>query len=161
MMLQRSPSSDAKDLYDTKPGMALASISILSASTWNSWTCSGRRRDRNTMITIGNLCAQDTMNESRRNTLGDRQQRTRRYHAVQAEARPQVEIPDLVLGSLPAPATRQHAHVGRQDRDVFPRIRPRPRNERVDAEQSAVRRDRLPAEAENPQRVIVVPAVQY
>src|SRR5262249_19082087 len=91
----------------------------------------------------------------------DRQHGTRWYHAVQAEARLAIEIPELVLGSLAAPATHQHAHVHRQNRDVLPRIRTHLGNEGMDGEQSAVRRNRLPTETENPQCVVVVPAVQH
>jgi len=59
------------------------------------------------------------MSESRGDALDDRQQGARWYHTVQAEARLKVKIPELVLSSLPAPATHQHAHIGRQDRDVL------------------------------------------
>src|SRR5262249_10528954 len=101
------------------------------------------------------------MNESLGDALDDRQQRTSWNHTAQSEARLAIEAPKLLLGSFAAPATHQHSHVGGQDRDVLPRIRGRLRDEGVDAEQPAERWDCLPAEAEDPQRVVVVPAVQY
>src|ERR1051326_4116851 len=64
MVLQRSPSSDLKDLYDTKPGIALASVSILSARAWNSAACSCRRRERNTVITMTSLAARRALDPS-------------------------------------------------------------------------------------------------
>src|SRR5262245_46966594 len=53
-----------------------------------------------------NACwAAPASNGSRGDTLDDRQQETRWYHAVQGETRLKIEIPELVLSALPAPAT--------------------------------------------------------
>src|SRR5262249_49562624 len=75
---------------------------------------------------------------SRGDTLDDRQQETRWYHAVQGETRLKIEIPELILSALPAPAAHQHPHVGGQDRNVLPRVRPCRRNECMDGKQSTV-----------------------